>query len=266
MINTKTLAILLCVLTAFLVEAQQNSMGVVNYGHKESFGMGAPIGIDYNANLVFNSKESSYLFASDSLEGKHIREMKTFRKSDKAVFLIQMKTSPKGYIYNLIREENMMLAKDLHDFYVKDSIPSIAWDIKEETKVIGGLSCTKAEASFNGRDYTAWFTFEIPLPYGPWKLNGLPGIILEAYDTNKEIFFYFKSIEYPSKNELFITKPFLSDKKSEWISSLEYAKGLKAVHIRKQKVGMMLSEQSPNANSSRQFAPMLKFNLESFDE
>lgn len=264
--DTKIQTLILFVLSAFFAEAQQNTFGVVNYGHKESFGMGAPIGIDYNASLVFNSDESSYIFASDSLEGKHIREMINIKKNSKESFYYQMKTSTEGYIYNLNREENTMLAKDLHDFYVKDSIPSIAWDIKEETRVIGGLSCTKAEASFNGRDYTAWFTFEIPLPYGPWKLNGLPGIILEAYDTNKEIFFYFKSIEYPSTRKLLITKPILSDKKMEWISSSEYANGLKAVHIKGQKVGMMLSEQSSKIISSSKVAPMLKFNLESFDE
>ena len=38
------------------------------------------------------------------------------------------------------------------------------------------------------------------VPFGPWKLHGLPGLILEAYDTNKFISWYFKSVEYPTKN------------------------------------------------------------------
>jgi GLPGLI family protein len=73
--------------------------------------------------------------------------------------------------------------------YLEEKKPNINWNISDSTKSIGNYSVQKATTRFRGRDYTAWFTPEIPLPFGPWKLNGLPGLILEAYDQTGNIYF-----------------------------------------------------------------------------
>lgn len=70
---------------------------------------------------------------------------------------------------------------------VKDNYSTFNWKITNETKTVAGYSCTKATALYRGREWIAWFTTSIAVPYGPWKLYGLPGLILEAYDKD-EIF------------------------------------------------------------------------------
>ena len=55
-------------------------------------------------------------------------------------------------------------------------------------RVIRFADKVEAHYRFRGRLYTAWYYPDIPLPIGPWKLQGLPGIILEAYDA--EAFFH----------------------------------------------------------------------------
>ena len=49
-----------------------------------------------------------------------------------------------------------------------------------------GYPCHKATTRFRGRDYVAWYTEEIPFPYGPFKFGGLPGLITCIYDTQRE--------------------------------------------------------------------------------
>lgn len=63
---------------------------------------------------------------------------------------------------------------------------NIQWTVGEEAKELLGYSCRKATASFRGRNYIAWFTMEIPSPYGPYKFCGLPGLILSIEDDKGE--------------------------------------------------------------------------------
>ncbi|NGP87201.1 GLPGLI family protein [Fodinibius halophilus] len=80
-------------------------------------------------------------------------------------------------------------------YYIKEKIPSIPWDLKQDEKVIGGYEAHKAVGAFRGRSYTVWYTPEIPISNGPWKLGGVPGLILEAKDNVGEVSFQLKKIK-----------------------------------------------------------------------
>lgn len=69
--------------------------------------------------------------------------------------------------------------------------PEFQWRIYDDEKKISGYKCKKATAQYGGKLWEVWFTVEIPVPFGPWKLNGLPGLILEASDNH---FFSFSCI------------------------------------------------------------------------
>jgi GLPGLI family protein len=69
------------------------------------------------------------------------------------------------------------------------------WIIGSETDTVLSYPCQKATTHFRGRDWTVWFTMDIPLNAGPWKLRGLPGLILKAADSRGHYVFDCTGIE-----------------------------------------------------------------------
>lgn len=88
-------------------------------------------------------------------------------------------------------------------YLMPDKDINISWKIHSDTRKINDYNCQKATAKFRGREWTAWFCSDFPYRFGPWKLNGLPGLILEAYDSRQQIKFLFNKLEQASVNEFF---------------------------------------------------------------
>jgi GLPGLI family protein len=101
------------------------------------------------------------------------------------------------YIYKGVPEGKLSFTQKI----VKDKIKYIEdlnqfqWEILPETKEVLGYQVQKATTSFSGRDYIAWFTPEIPITDGPYKFNGLPGLILEISDDQNYYSFRLKDFE-----------------------------------------------------------------------
>jgi hypothetical protein len=71
----------------------------------------------------------------------------------------------------------------LIDYVYREAEERIQWELVDgEDATILGYDCVKAVGSFRGRRWEVWFTPQIPVSAGPWKLYGLPGLILRARD------------------------------------------------------------------------------------
>lgn len=91
----------------------------------------------------------------------------------------------------LARKEPMLV----NSYLIVDAMPAIDWKISSDTATFDGLHCQKATCHFKGRDYLVWFCPDLPVRTGPWKLNGLPGVIVDARDTKNEVVFKFDGVE-----------------------------------------------------------------------
>ncbi len=107
------------------------------------------------------------------------------------------KTNFDYYVYKGIPENKLTYTQKIaRDSYrTIEDLAFLNWEILPETKEVGDYQAQKAITKFGGRDYTAWFTSEIPFTEGPYKFNGLPGLIMEISDTKGHYSFILKTFQ-----------------------------------------------------------------------
>ena len=105
--------------------------------------------------------------------------------------------------YFYFANEHKLITKErlFNNYLVEEDAPKINWKITKDTASFSGIKCQKAIAYFKGRNWIAWYATELPFQSGPWKLNGLPGLIVEAYDDKKEVQFLFAGMENVKEEE-----------------------------------------------------------------
>lgn len=117
------------------------------------------------------------------------------------------------------RTQNLITITDLDDsdivseklYLLEEKISPQEWQMEEGTKMLLEYECQKATCHFKGRDYTAWFTLDIPINDGPYKFYGLPGLILMVEDS--EGMFRFKAVGLEQLTNVEI----VSDNKKDFI-------------------------------------------------
>jgi len=82
--------------------------------------------------------------------------------------------------------------------------------------VILGKNCISAKTNFRGRTYTAFFTTEIEgINAGPWKFDGVPGVILSVKSDDGYVSFEALKLSIQNK-DLKISNPFVKTKNISW--------------------------------------------------
>ena len=89
----------------------------------------------------------------------------------------------------------------------RDTLNAQQWTMTDSTREVLGYTCQQATADFRGRHWTAWFATDIPVSDGPWKLGGLPGLILEAYDKGYQYTFTAVGLERVAEEPIVFTRP-----------------------------------------------------------
>ena len=104
------------------------------------------------------------------------------------------------------------------------------WTITDESRMINGYKCYKATATWEIFDYgrdkmlsfnpVVWFTHDVPFPFGPKGLDGLPGLVVEGTISGK-FYFYLSELKTLKKDKQKILK---APTGGEVIDYIEFAK------------------------------------------
>ncbi|MCD1118691.1 GLPGLI family protein [Chryseobacterium turcicum] len=89
--------------------------------------------------------------------------------------------------YNLVAES----------YFAYNSSDKFNWIISKDTKTKNKWKLQKATTQFGGRTWEAWFTTDLPFSEGPYKFNGLPGLIVELKDSKNNFIFDLVKVENP---------------------------------------------------------------------
>lgn len=121
-------------------------------------------------------------------------------------------------IFKNYPEEGIFTTTDripFNTYIYEEEAPHLNWKLIPGDSTICEYACKKATTHLHGRDYTVWYTPEIPISEGPWKLSGLPGLILKATDHLNHYSFECMEIIKPTWEEVIYihsAKPFIIKK------------------------------------------------------
>lgn len=140
--------------------------------------------------LLFN-KEISFFTEIESLDSDE--------NSNKLAGILMKRLGAGNGKYNIdLKKKNILHQRTLGGdlFLVTSSLDDIQWNLTKESKKIGNYVCFKATTTYKietvrgtkEKPVVAWFTPNIPLPFGPAEYGGLPGLILELEVDNIVLF------------------------------------------------------------------------------
>lgn len=192
----RALSFLMCIVTISAM-AQNKADIIVSYDFKTPCASG---GVRINKmTLLANSAESKYFndisLWTDSLESTP--EGKA--KYDEIIRANCLVKDPEGYeywdltkgpvkniytyVFNNVADETLTHYDEWGDelMYYTEPLAEIQWRlVPDSVSPVIGYECQMAEADYHGRHWKVWFTTDLPLPFGPWKFRGLPGLVLKA--------------------------------------------------------------------------------------
>ncbi|GEM56697.1 hypothetical protein B0A58_16080 [Flavobacterium branchiophilum NBRC 15030 = ATCC 35035] len=153
--------------------------------------------------LIINAQEM-YKIDYTFIDSNQNTKCTLFTNNNEAIFKLYderasgIHDAPNGEVYYVTNDHlskfyysNSVLTYCRHLFstyeilYFDEYKSKLKWEIYTANKrKIGLYECVEAKTRLNGRNYSIWFTFDVPLKFGPLKFHNLPGMIIEIQEES----------------------------------------------------------------------------------
>lgn len=165
--------------------------------------------------LKFNPSSSIYMETNETVEDYGSYSWRT----NEYIIYRNIETN---LTYDVVREFGKL-------YVIEDKIVCPNWKIKNDMREIAGHICMNAyyRDTIKDKDIVAWFALDLPLPFGPDRFGGLPGMILEIDMCNGALVISAESILL-MEEELVIDKP-IHKRKVKKITEIEYIQKIQKI-------------------------------------
>lgn len=162
----------------------------------------------FNSTLQFNAKESLYILDLESPvvlkseESSKATSQKDSATGRREIININIKDGRPFFIYKNFTTSDIESRELIYNgdkVILQEKFTTPKWVITPDMKKIAGIECQKATTQYRCANYTAWFAPSIPVPYGPWKLGGLPGLIFELVNDEVNHSYLITKLDIPAQ-------------------------------------------------------------------
>lgn len=201
----KILFLLVFTVLSYSQESVKSNVNLINY-ELITDSNGNKISTDY---LLFSARNKSLYMTKKSYNKNYVKSELVMLKdtnTTKEEINSVVKIDTKNHLFCIIKDfqkDSLIFTNYAGNksYKIEEKNSDFNWVFIDETKIIDSIKCKKAITNFRGRNYTAWFAEEIPIFDGPHKFSGLPGLIIELYDSELKYYWIVKSIQYNAANE-----------------------------------------------------------------
>lgn len=240
--------LLISIITLFLFNINYSQNIIIDYNSTINTN-DAVLATSINYKLIINneSKTSAYFNNNDSINQFKYSQFIDEKVKKDDITRVKLSDNHYSYIRNDYFFKNYVQDTLIYNEIVSTKRVTIGektnlfnWEIQPKSDtIVMNFKCQRAVAKFRGRTYEAYFTNQIATYGGPWKFDGLPGLILSVRSLDNYFVIKPVKITLNSKENLNVVNIY---KEKQIISWSEYKNQFRANMERRLKLLRSKSE------------------------